>query len=196
MHSLTQRLTVGGQWEYQHADLGGGEQTFDVQNTTAEVAYKLSSTTNVTGGGGVSYLRVSNTDLTAWGPAFHGGIEHHVGQLLLSAQYTRAFVPSFGFGGLTANQAVSGSAYIPFDQGRYYVSGGLSYGRTAPVEVLGVGFRLDSFWTNAAVGYQIARWLRAEGFYAGSHQDSTARGVVDRTRIGVQFVTFKPVRIE
>lgn len=201
MHQLTDRLTVGAAFQYQHADIGAGSQTIDIENSTGEATYKLSSTTTLSGGGGLSYLRVSQatlatTGLATTGPSFHGGIEHHAGQLLLSASYQRTFVPAFGLGGLTANQYVSGNAYLPFAQGRYYVSGGVSYSRTSPVQALGVGYRLDSTWTDAAAGYQVARWLRAEGFLAVTHQNSTARGLIDRTRVGIQLVTFKPVRIE
>jgi hypothetical protein len=35
-----------------------------------------------------------------------------------------------------------------------------------------------------------------EAFYNGAFQDSSARGHYDRSRIGVQFVTSKPVRIQ
>lgn len=196
MHQLTDRLTLGGAFEYHHADIGGGSQTIDIENSTGEASYKLSATTTVSGGAGISYLRVSETNLSTLGPAFHGGIEHHEGQLLLSASYQREFVPAFGLGGLTANQYMSANAYLPFAKGRYYISGGLSYSRTSPVQALGVGYRLDSTWTDAAAGYQVSRWLRAEGFLARTHQNSSAQGLINRTRIGIQFVTFKPVRIE
>ena len=196
MHELTPRFSAGGAWEYRHADIGGGEQTIDVNSGTGEVSYRVSMGTTITGGAGLSYLSVSTTTLTATGPSFHGGIEHHEGQLVLSAAYERAFLPSFGLGGLTANQSMSADAFLPFAQGRYYISGGIAYRRTAPVSALGVGYRLDSTWLNAAAGYQVARWLRAEGFLVQGHQNSTARGLIDRTRIGIQFVTFKPVRIE
>jgi hypothetical protein len=150
----------------------------------------------VSGGGGVSYLDVTTTDGSTWGPTMHGGISYHAGRVVFNARYQRSFLPSYGFGGLSANQSMSVNGLVPFAQGRFYIDGGLSYGRTSPVQELGVGFQLDSLWVSAAAGYQVARWLRAEGFYNGSHQNSTARGNVDRARIGIQFVTIKPVRIE
>jgi hypothetical protein len=64
------------------------------------------------------------------------------------------------------------------------------------VEEIGLGFRTDSLWFGGALGFSLTRWLRAEAFYNGSHQTSTARGDIDRSRVGVQFVTFKAVRIE
>jgi hypothetical protein len=35
-----------------------------------------------------------------------------------------------------------------------------------------------------------------EAFYTFAHQTSSAQGNVDRNRIGIQFVTFKPMRIQ
>ena len=97
---------------------------------------------------------------------------------------------------MTQNQNLSGSVRVAFAGTRGYVSGSVSHGRTDPVEEIGLGFRTDSVWFNGSIGYQLTRWLRAEGFYTGSQQTSTARGDVDRARIGVQFVTFKPVRMQ
>jgi hypothetical protein len=196
MHQLTSRLSVGAGWQYRHANVDGGLQTIDIQNGTGELTYQASSTTTLSAGAGLSHLRVSTTALATTGPAFHGSVEHHAGLLVLRAAYQRAFVPVFGLGGLTANQWMSGSAYLPFAKGRYFISGSVNYSRTSPVTALGVGYRLDSVWTNASAGYQVARWLRAEGFLTHSHQDSTARGLIDRTRVGIELVTFKPVRID
>jgi hypothetical protein len=214
MHQITERLSVGGTWQYRHANVGssiqpgglipplgttsteGVTQTFDVQDGTGDLSYQVSGNTTATAGAGVSYLRVSNTSLSATGPAFHGGVTHHAGQLVLDASYRRAFVPSFGLGGLTANQSMAGDAYLPFAKGRYFVSGSVTYSRTSPVTALGVGYQLDSLWVNASAGYAVSRWLRAEGFLTRSRQDSTARGLFERTRVGIQFVTFTPLRID
>jgi hypothetical protein len=196
VHDVSSRLSVNGGWTIRHANLQHGVETFDVYTGDGEVSYQVSNTTKVTGGAGASRLSVSDTTVSTWGPTFRGVVEQRAGRTLLSALYTRAFVPSFGFGGLTATQTMSAQAHVPFAANRYYVDGGVSYGRTNPVEALGLGYRLDSVWTNASVGYRISRWMAAEGFYSGSHQNSTARGNVDRTRIGVQFITSRPVRIQ
>ncbi len=196
VHRLTRRFGVGGAWDYRQADVGGGEQTFEVQDLTGNVSYQVLETTTLSGSAGASYLRVSNTGVTTWGPAFSGALEHRRGRTTVTASYERAFLPSFSFGGLTANQTMAVDVRVPFANDRAYVSGGIGYSRTEPVEALGVGFRVNSRFTSASVGYQVARWLRTEGFLNLSHQDSTARGLVDRTRVGFQFVTFKPVRIQ
>jgi len=151
---------------------------------------------SVRGGVGAAYLKSDTELVSRWGPAYHVGIDHGEGRVELSAKYERAFVPSIGFGGLSADQRFSGSAKVPLAAGRWTVGGNLSYGQIEPVDLLGIDYTLHSLWAQGTVGYQVARWLRAEGFYNRSHQTSTARGLVDRTRIGIEFVTSKPVRIQ
>jgi hypothetical protein len=189
-------LSVGGTYEFRAADVGGGEQTFQVQEATGDVSYRLNESTSISGSAGASYLRIENTDLSASGPAVRAALEHRSGRATVTMSYRRAFLPSFSFGGLTANQTMAADVRVPFAHERGFVLGSVVYARTEPVEALGVGFTLRSVFTNASVGYQMARWLRAEGFVNVSRQDSTARGLVDRTRFGLQFVTFKPVRIQ
>jgi hypothetical protein len=109
----------------------------------------------------------------------------------------RGYVPSLAFAGLTRSTTASAGMRVPFGNGRYYASGRVSYGKATPVEGFsGSSFQLDSVWIQTSAGYSISRWLRAEAFYTGTHQTSTARGLVDRTRIGFQLITSKPVRIE
>ena len=64
------------------------------------------------------------------------------------------------------------------------------------IDVRTGGIALDSMVASATLGINAARWLRTEVFYTGTFQDSSARGEYNRSRIGVQFVTFKPVRIQ
>jgi hypothetical protein len=196
-HSLTQRLAVGGEWQYRLATLDGGVQNFNAQTALGEVSYQIARNTSVAGGAGASHLEVSNTDVSMWGPAFRAGIEHQAGRTTVAARYSRSFVPSFSFGGLTGNQEFAVSAALPLTRGgRLQLTGNVAYTKAEPVEELGVGFGLDSLWTNVSLGYMVAPWLRTEGFVSTMHQTSTARGNIDRTRIGIQFVTFKPVRIQ
>lgn len=196
MHGVTERVSIGGSWNYRHADVGNGQAIYDVHSTTAEVAWQPAEHTTVRGGAGISYLTAKTQDLTKWGPAYHLGLDHHIGRLALAAKYERAFVPSIGFGGLNANQRLSGSAHIPFAGGRAAIGGNVAYGQIEPVDLLGVNFTLNSLWTQGTVSYQLARWLRTEAFVNRTHQTSTARGLVDRTRVGIEFVTSKPVRIQ
>ena len=196
MHAVTQRLSLGGSWQYQHARVDNGLETFDLQTASGEVAFRVNESTVAAGGGGISYMQASSGDLASTGPAFHANLQHQRGPVTMNARYEKAFTPVYTFGGVTQNQNLSGSVRVAFAATRGYVSGSVSHGRTDPVEEIGLGFRTDSLWYNASIGYQLTRWLRAEGFYTGSQQTSTARADIDRARIGIQFVTFKPVRIQ
>ena len=196
MYEASRRVAVGGSWQYQHALVDDGLQTFDIQTASGQLAYRIAQTTTVSGGGGISYLHATNGNLATSGPAVHASLNHTRGPAQLTVRYDRAFTPTYTFGGITTNQSISANARIGFARNRGYVSGGLSHGRTDPVQEIGLDFRTDSIWIDGAVGYSLTRWLRAEAFYDGSHQTSTARGNVDRTRVGIQFVTFKPVRIQ
>jgi hypothetical protein len=196
-YSLTSRLGVGGQWQYRRATIGGGAENFNVQTMLGEVNYKVAEATSVFGAAGASHLDISSTDVDMWGPSFRAGLEHEIERTSVTFGYARSFVPSFSFGGLTANQEVSLGVRTPLTRGgRLELTGSVSYTSSEPVEELGVGFGLDSLWTNVSLGYGVAPWLRTEAFLSTMHQTSTARGNIDRTRIGFQFVTFKPVRIQ
>jgi hypothetical protein len=196
MYEASRRLAVGGSWQYQHALMDNRLQTFDIQTASGQVAFRITETTTISGGGGLSYVHASSGNLSTAGPAVHAGLNHTRGPARVTVRFDRAFTPTYSFGGITTNQSISANARLSFARNRGYVSGGLSHGRTDPVQEIGLGFRTDSIWIDGVVGYSLTRWLRAEGFYDGSHQTSTARGNVDRTRVGIQFVTFKPVRIQ
>jgi hypothetical protein len=130
------------------------------------------------------------------GPSYGGGITHAAGRLAIDASYERSFLPAFGFGGLTASEMFHAGLTVPFAHGRMFAAGGFTWRRTEPSPIQGLTIRLDSYWTQSTFGYYIARWLRMEAFYALTHQASSAQGNVDRTRIGIQFVTSKPMRIQ
>jgi len=194
---FSRHISLSTEWEYTHAALEGPNNRFDIQNLIAEVSYQLNSTTSIRGGGGASHLNVAQTGVTKWGPAFRAGLAHRRQHLAVTADYDRSFVPSFSFGGLTSNQEMSFTATAPLTEGgRLTISGNTTYSHTEPVRELGLNFRLNSVWYNATVGYQISSWLRTEGFVRSMHQTSSTTLDADRTRIGIQFITSKPVRIE
>ena len=196
-HSLTQRVGIGADWQYRRAIVAGGTQHFDVQSALGEVSYQIGQSTSVVGGAGVSHLAIENTDVSMWGPTFRAGLEHEIERTSLTLHYSKSFVPSFSFGGLSGNQEVTGAVRMPLTRtGRLQFTGSVAYSKAEPVAALGVGYGLDSWWTNWSLSYMVSPWLRTEGFVSTMHQTSTIRGNVDRTRVGIQFVTFKPVRIQ
>ena len=193
-HGLTDRFNVGASWTYRHAIVDGGESLIDTQQAIGYGSLQLGPNTSVRVSGGVSYLSFSSTGDTRLGPSYGASAAHRAGRVSLEAGYERAFVPGFGFGGVTPNQLAFARAEVPLFNGRAYVSGGFTLRRSEPLQRDGIS--LDSYWTTTTVGYRAARWLRVEGFYAGTHQTTSAQGTVNRARVGVQLVTFKPVRIE
>ena len=55
---------------------------------------------------------------------------------------------------------------------------------------------LDTFLLRSTLGYSAARWLRVEGFYAFTRQDSQVTGgEINRHRAGTQVVISQPMRI-
>lgn len=195
--SLSQHVTVGGEYQYQYAVLEGINNTFNIQDLLGQTTYQFSKNTSFAAGAGASHLTVSQTGTSVWGPAFRGSVQHKREHLTLGAAYHRSFVPSFSFGGLTGNQDMSLSAAAPLMNGRLIVAGTTTYARTEPVKELGLGFQLTSIWYTGSVGYQLQPWLRTEGFYRSMHQTSGGGNLdAGRTRIGIQFIVSKPVRIE
>jgi predicted porin len=197
LYAVSRRVSVGGEWQYRHATLEGFDSSFGVQNVLGNASYQVGPATSVSGAVGGSRVEVHTTGATTWGPSVRAGLEHQVRRVAITARYFRSFVPSFSFGGLTGNQQFSAGVRAPLSAGGRLLAGGsTTFSRTSPVEELGVGFQVDSLSIQGTVAYQFAPWLRTEGFVTSTHQTSTARGNVDRLRIGIQFVTSKPVRIE
>ncbi len=195
--TLSPRLGVGGEWQYRYSRLEGFDTAFAVQNLLGTASYQVGPSTSISAAFGGSRLQVMSTDASRWGPSIRAGIEHQVQRVSMSARYARAFAPSFAFGGLTGSQLFSASVRTPLSAGgRLGAGAGTTFSRSTPVEELGVGFQLDSLTIQGTVDYQISRWLRSEGFVTSSHQTSNAGGNVDRLRVGIQFITSKPLRIE
>jgi hypothetical protein len=56
---------------------------------------------------------------------------------------------------------------------------------------------LRSFWLEGTLGYAATPWVRLEAFYAGTRQAiDRPGGTLDRSRIGFQVTTAKPVRVQ
>jgi hypothetical protein len=196
-HAATSRLSVGGEWQYRRATVAEGARNFDVQTALGQLGYQLAPHTTVSAAAGVAHLAISGTDVSTWGPALRAALEHQVDRTTIWLHYQRAFIPSFSFGGLTGNQELAAGLTAPLTRGgRLTATGSLAYSKADPVEALGVGFGLDTLSTHGSLGYQVAPWLRTEGFLSLMHQTSSIRGNFNRTRVGIQFVTFKPVRIQ
>lgn len=195
-YAFDRRLKVGGLYMYRHTVIDAGEEIFGTHRAQGTVEYEIGPSTTIRGRAGFDHVSAEDATDTRTGPSYGGGLTHRVRRVTIDGSYERSYVPSFGFGGLTASRVLHAGAEVPFLQGRMFATGSFTYRRSDPVFSRGLLIELDSYWTNASIGYFVARWLRMEGFYSLTHQFSSAQGDVDRTRVGIQFVTSKPMRIQ
>ena len=195
-YQLARRLDVGANWNYRHTTIDGGEQIFDSQDARGIVSYDVGPSTTVHGSLGIAHVTMVRTAETQTGPSFGASLSHKAGHVALDVGYERSFLPSFGFGGLSANEVFHAGVNLPLAGSRMYAASGFTWRRTEPTLEQPIVVTLNSYWWNSSFGFHVARWLRTEAFYSLTHQASNAQGNVDRSRIGVQFVTSKPMRIQ
>jgi hypothetical protein len=195
MHRVATRVSGGGSFGYAHTTLGGGEVVSDLYRSQGEVAWQVGPNTSISGGAGAAYLQVQTSEQEQLGPTYGAGIAHEAGRVQLRGRFEKTFVPTYGFGTTVAHSMVTGSVFVPLARGRMSLSGATSYRKADPIEGLGNLIQIDSLRVEGTFGLHTTRWLRMEVFYTGSFQESSARGKYERTRIGLQFVTSKPMRV-
>jgi hypothetical protein len=193
---LTGRLTVGGEGSIRFAnmDVPGGRQLrfIDVGPT---VTYALDEETKLTAAVGFAHLDDELSVTTRTGPYVRAALTRIAARTVFGASYERSFVPSFGFGGSTQNQEVRGWVDLPPIGRRVFLQGAGAWRRSNPFETVDVR-QLDTIQLRGSVGYAVSRWMRAQGFYLFTRQDSIITGgEVNRTRVGVELVVSQPMRI-
>ena len=195
-YKLTSRVRVGGIWEHSWAELDGGAETYIVNAVLGEAEWKLGPDTSIRGAAGIAHLDAARSDEQRTGPSYRASIQHAFPRISVAAGYSRTYVPVFGFGGLTSSESFSVSATMPVIRERMFVRGAAVYGANDSLALSQTQISLESLRIGGVVGFAASRWLRVEAFIDDKHQTSSARGRVDRFRVGIQFVTSKPVRIE
>lgn len=195
LQTVTSRVSLGGAAEYRREflDLQG---TFDIRTATGEFSYRLSAATLISGGGGVSQLQLRDTGAQTTSPTFHGAFSHRAGRMDVGASYDRSFRPLYGFGRLTKNQTFEGHLTTPLLDRLYYLRAVGGYSLSDPVVEFGIGTDIGSFYSSVTVGRRLLPWLSAEGYVSVTHQDSVGLESANRTRVGVQVVTARPMRIQ
>ena len=192
---VSNRWKVGASWDYRHALIGQTAGAFDIQNAEALVEWQASPSIVIEGGAGVSYLSLPAPLGSETGPAGHVTFRKQTEYAFFTVGAMRSFVPAFSFGGSLRNQEVTAGVRVPFAARRAYVQSSLAWRDSQPVFANELGLR--AFWVDATAGYLLRRWLRLEAYYVGAFQDTdVAGGQVDRNRVGVQFVTSRPVRFQ
>jgi uncharacterized protein (PEP-CTERM system associated) len=167
-HLLNERLALTADYNMQHATLRDNE-TFDVENASAGVEYRLSEFTRVFAAGGISRLDVTQISTNRTGPAWRIGLAHNLRTTTIDLVYLRSFVPSYSFGGTMQNEELTGGVRVPIGR-RFYTTSSVSWRRNDPL--VSGDLPLRSYWIEGSFG-----------------------GVLDRNRIGFQVITAKPMRI-
>lgn len=197
---MSSRLSLGATAAYSRQYVGDGGfflgQTYDIKTLTGELSYRWSAVTSLTAGAGVSVLDETNTELQTTSPAFHIGVARQMRVWRLGGRYERSIQQLFGFGTLAPTHSVSGDAYVPFGDRRYYLAATVTYVKTNTIENLPLGINLSTLWTNVAVGRQLLPRLRGEAYFSVARQDGGTSDSASRTRVGIQLVTSKPLRIQ
>jgi hypothetical protein len=198
---FTSRLSLGAQADYRREVVGiveGFDELYDIRTINATFTYRWSQAMSISGSGGASQVESLDIGESTTSPTFSGSFTRRMRTVTLGARYSRAFEQVFGFGTLAATDTISGDALMPLADRLYYLEVGAAFNRTAPIPELGIGFDMSTLWTNVAVGRQLAPRLRAEAFVSVAIQGAAANALdgSNRTRLGIQIVTSKPLRIQ
>lgn len=194
-HELSSRVSLQGTYTFRRAILSDNAGQFDIQDGSGGLTIVATPTLTLSGALGFARLTDATALTSRTGPSWRLAAEQRLERATVHASYARSYVPSFGLGGTLQNEELIASLHMPLARNRIYWEGGFSWRRNEP---LTAGEQtLKSLWFQTWVGYSIQRWLRVEGYYWRSQQDSQlAGGRVDRNRLGVQLVTAMPMRLQ
>jgi hypothetical protein len=146
--------------------------------------------------GGLAHLDDRVLHTTETGPYLRAEVSHEVQKATVGASFEHTFGPSFGYGASSRNESVRGFVRMPLDRNRLYVQGTAAWRRSRPFNTGGLELDLDTTSIRSTLGYATARWLRVEGYYAFSRQDTgVAAAGVNRHVVGSQVVVSQPMRI-
>ncbi len=191
---LNDRSSLGAEYSLRLADLNQGTRHLTFQDVGGTFRYDSGPRTTLDAAAGLSYLIDRTFDDTRTGPYVRVGITHEAERAVVGANYSREFLPTFGFGGSSASESVRGYVRMPFDRNRLYVQESVTWRRSDPL--IEETLALDSLWLHSTLGYAMSRWLRVEGFYVYTRQDThVAGGQINRHRVGAQIAVSQPMRI-
>ena len=192
---LSERLTAGGEYALRLANMNEGTQQLTFQDVGGNISYALGQLTSLSVSGGLSHLNDRTAlDDDRIGPYIRTALTHQMPRATAGVSFERAFAPTFGFGGASASQELSGFVTMPLHRNRLYVQSRGTWRRTDPL--IEESLQIDTLRLSATLGYSANRWLRGEAFYDYSRQDSIVTGgEIDRHRVGAQFVISQPMRI-
>jgi hypothetical protein len=194
-HALTDRLSVGGEGSYRFAnmDVDGGRRLRFV-DLGGIVNYRLNESTRLSAAAGWGHLNDLLLNTTRSGVYVRGSLTRVALQSVFGLSYERSFLPSFGFGGSNRSQEVRSWVDLPPIGRRVFTQASAAWRRTDPFQLNEL--QLDTIYIRGTAGYALSRWMRAQGFYLFTRQDSIVTGgEINRHRVGGEIVLSQPVRI-
>lgn len=191
---FSERSSLGAEYGIRRADLDSGTKNLLFNEAGAVYRYRTGPLTTLEAAAGYAYMVDQTRDLTRTGPYVRFGLTHRAERATIGLDYQRSYVPSFTFGGANQSQELRGYVQMPLTRNRFYVQEAAAWRRTNPF--VEAELPLDSVWVHTVVGYAAERWLRFEGYYSFTRQDTRlTAGQINRHVVGVQIVLSEPVRI-
>ena len=193
-HRFSERFSLGGTYRLRRSNMNEGTRQQMFQDAGGVVRYRVGQRTSVEASAGLARLNDISRDFSRSGFFVRGGVTHEMARATVGADYDRGFKPSFGFGGSTRSDVFTGFIKMPLVKNRAYVQESASWRRSVPIDPGNPERRTT--WLNSVVGYAVQRWLRVEGYWSFSRQDTRQPGgLIDRHMVGAQVVISEPVRI-
>ena len=191
-HRLSQRVSIGADYEAQRAIVADGSETFNVQSALGVTRFSLSPSVTASLGYGHSWLTVGRNGFSDSGPAVDVGLEWDGRRVSGALSYGRSFLPSFGFGGTFQNEELSASLRATLSR---WVTWSVGVGVSDNDPLQAGDPTLRSVSAQTSLGWIVKRRLRVEVFGQHVSQDATgAGGNVQRTRAGVQATVTDTMR--
>ena len=103
-HEVSSRLSLGGHYDFQHAIVSGGEETFDIQHAGAVMELALSPSFQLLGSAGWAWQLAGRGQEAESAPAFLAEVRYQANCTFWSFGYARTYLASFGFGGTVQNE--------------------------------------------------------------------------------------------
>jgi hypothetical protein len=150
----------------------------------------------VNGGGGIAVLTANLAMPGQIAPAFNAALDRNDRGQRFHLTYMQGFLPSFGLGGTQSTKEFAVGYFAPLGR-RFFTDHSATFRDDQPVLTTADSLQLRSLRTYSSFGWLAQRWVRIEAFYSHLAQSSLiAGGRLDRNRLGIQFVTSKPMRID
>lgn len=189
---VSARVTVGAQYDFQHAIVADGEEAFDIQHASALLELAVTPSLQMAGSAGYAWQLAGRDQSAEQAPAMMAELRYLANRTVWTLGYARTYLASFGFGGTVQNEDLRASLQFPV--GRRIDFSALVSARENDPLTGGPGLRVLS--AQGTAGFALAPWLRLEAFTVSSWQDSRrAGGQIGRTRAGLRLVTLYPMRL-